>query len=91
MQDLQHLKDSPSALARAVTYLLVPIAVVALLPLLLLFVLILYLLALVHGARIFVFSVGVKQPEPEPKRPHFIDVPAAPQALADESQPAPKG
>ena len=85
----QRLTDQPSALTSALTYLLVPIAVVALLPLLLLFIIVLHLLALVHGARIFVFSFSSKpqEPEAELQRAHFIEM-RAPKALPDE---APKG
>jgi hypothetical protein len=86
----QRLPETPSALARAITYLLVPIAVLALVPLLLLFVIVLYLLALVHGARIFVFSFTSKLPAPDAdlRPPHFIEIQPAPKPLPDES---PKG
>ncbi len=86
----QRLTDPPSALTRVLTYLLVPIALVAFLPLLLLFIIVLHLVALVHGARIFVFSVTGKAPEPEAdlQPPHFIEMQAVPKALPDQ---APKG
>jgi len=94
MQNLpQPVQSSPSALARVGLYLIVPVVGLLLLPILILVVVALYLLALVQGARVFVFSYRSTTDtfEPEPHKPHFLDIQAKPKELTDESSPPAKG
>ena len=81
----------PSYLIRAAIYALVPILVVAALPLLLLLILAIYLLALIQGGRVFVFiwsgtSHHADGASDQPK-PHFLEI-HEPKALPDESSNA---
>jgi hypothetical protein len=80
------LDGSSSPLARAATYLLVPIVVVVALPFLVLLALLLYLAAMVQGARVFVqFITGKEEPaESGVQGPIFIDAASA-KPLSDQS------
>lgn len=94
MQNLpEPVNEGPSALARVGLYVLAPVAGLLLLPILLLFVIALYLLAMVHGARVFVFSFRSEASDAEEdlQKPHFLEIQAKPKALTDESRLPPKG
>ena len=82
----------PSLLLRIAVYTLVPVLIVVTLPLLLLIILIIYLLAMVQGARVFVFSGSSKQEgvEVEVNQPHF-DMQQSARAITDQTNPPPKG
>jgi hypothetical protein len=86
------MDDNPSALARVGACLLVPIALVLLLPVLLLVVLALYLAAMFHGARVCVLLITGRRPTPEfeLQKPHFLEMQIPAKPLPDKSQtPAP--
>ena len=89
----RRLNDSPSALARVATYVLVPVILVLVAPLILLVILLLYLLAILHGARVFIFSfTGKDGPRDlDSPGPHFLDMPATARELPDESSSSAKG
>jgi hypothetical protein len=83
----------PSLLVRAAVYTLVPVLIVAALPLLLLIILVLYLLAMLQGARVFVFSWSSKQDDDtdiEVQKPHFLEM-QEPRAITDQAKPPAKG
>jgi hypothetical protein len=87
------MDDHPSALVRAGVYVLVPIALLLLLPFLLLMILALYLSALFHGMRVvvMVFTARQQEAEVEIRTPHFLELPASAKVLPDESSLPPKG
>ncbi|HZZ77490.1 MAG TPA: hypothetical protein VFE62_03165 [Gemmataceae bacterium] len=84
---------TPSLMLRIAVYTLMPVLIVATLPLLLLIILIIYLLAMVHGARVFAFSWSSKQNdvEVEVNKPHFDIQVHEPRAITDQSNPPAKG
>jgi hypothetical protein len=89
LRPLEAAPQRPSFLVRAAVYTLVPILVVAALPLLLLLILAIYLLALVQGGRVFVFRwSGTSQhadAENELPKLHFLEIQEPAKALPDES------
>ena len=94
MQNLPDpVSEGPSALARVGLYVLAPVFGLLLLPILLLFVFVLYVLALLNGARVFVFTFRGQAPdvEEELQKPHFLDIQAKPRELTDQSPLPPKG
>lgn len=90
MQNLPQPSARPlSTLARVGLYLLVPVVGILLLPFLLVFVVFLYLLALLQGARVFVFSFGQRAEweDEELQKPHFLEIQAKQKVLSDQSTP----
>jgi hypothetical protein len=85
-------EKQPSLLVRAGIYLLVPVILLLALPIALLVIVALYLLAILQGARVFVFTFTNRQAEPKYDfpPPHFLEAPA-PKALPDTSNPTQKG
>jgi len=80
-------------LVRAALYTLIPVLIVVTLPLLLLIVLVIYLLAMLQGARVFVFSWSSMRDDDvavEAQKPHFLEI-QEPRAITDESKPPAKG
>lgn len=74
-------------LLRASMYALIPVLLTLALPLLLLFIVAIYLLAIVHGARVFLFTSSSKNDEATTyAKPHFLDIEVSAKVISDDKE-----
>lgn len=86
------MDDKPPLIFRAGMWVLVPIAVVLLLPILVLLVVALYLSAFIHGTRVFVsvFTGRRSSADFDMQKPHFLEMQAPVKAISDQSATEPR-